>query len=75
MQGIVLHLFLVHKTAMRGSTEHLKSWVREHHFGNQNAQRCPRCKVSITTSRTSYLIKWRGSTVTVGYQAFEIVSQ
>ena len=25
----------------------LKSWAREQHFGHQNAQRCPRCKVTV----------------------------
>ena len=30
----------------RKGDELLKSWAREHHFGYQNAQRCPKCKVS-----------------------------
>ena len=33
----------------RKGDELLKSWAREHHFGHQNAQRCPRCKVNYYT--------------------------
>lgn len=29
----------------RKGDELLKSWAKEHHFGHQNAQKCPRCKV------------------------------